>query len=69
MQLLSLRYWIERLRADGLLRPGTPLLSGTIPMRAGVDQFADGRRVALADGAGNVSRVAYRVEALPRAWE
>ncbi|MCJ2125000.1 DUF2848 family protein [Methylobacterium sp. J-077] len=68
-QLLSPRYWIDRLRAAGLLRAGTLLLSGTIPMTPGIDQFAEGWRVALADGAGNVSRVAYRVDVLPRAWE
>ena len=68
-RLLSPRYWIERLRADGLLRPGTLLLSGTIAMAAGVDQFAEGWRVALSDGDGNVSRVGYSVEILPPAWE
>lgn len=68
-QMLTPRYWIERLRTAGLLRRNTLLLSGTIPMRPGIDQFAEGWRVALADGAGHVSRVAYRVDLLPPAWE
>lgn len=38
-------------------------------MIEGVDQFADGWRVELADGKGNVSRVAYDVDLLPPAWD
>ena len=53
----------------GLLRPGTVLLSGTIPMIEGVDQFADGWRVELADSEGNTSTAAYRVERLGDPWE
>jgi hypothetical protein len=34
-----------------------------------VDQFADGWRVELADASGTVSRVTYRVEQLPDAWD
>lgn len=68
-RLLPPRYWIERLRAAGLLRPGTLVMSGTIGMIEGVDQFADGWRVEMADGQGNLSRVAYSVEVLPAAWE
>lgn len=68
-QLLPPRYWLDRLEPAGLLRPGTVLMSATIPMIKGVDQFADAWRVELADGAGNVSRVAYAVEQLPAAWE
>ncbi|WP_430297752.1 DUF2848 domain-containing protein [Sinomonas sp. B1-1] len=68
-QLLPPRYWADRLDEAGLLRPGTVVMSGTIPMVPGVDQFADGWRVELADGEGNVSRVAYEVEMLPAAWE
>ena len=48
-ELLSPSYWIDRLDDAGLLRPGTLLLSGTIPMIEGVDQFAEGWRVELAD--------------------
>lgn len=68
-QLLPPSYWIEQLRAADLLRPGTLVMSGTIPMIAGVDQFADGWRVELTDPDGHVSRAAYTVEQLPAAWE
>ena len=68
-ELLSPGYWVEQLDEAGLLRPGTVLLSGTIPMIEGVDQFADGWRVELADGAGNTSTAAYRVDLLSEPWE
>jgi hypothetical protein len=45
------------------------LLSGTIPMIEGVNQFADGWRVEMADPRGQVSRIAYTVEQLPPAWD
>jgi 2-keto-4-pentenoate hydratase/2-oxohepta-3-ene-1,7-dioic acid hydratase in catechol pathway len=67
--LLSPSYWIERLDEAGMLRPGTVLLSGTIPMIEGVDQFAEGWRVELADPAGSTSSAAYRVERLSDPWE
>lgn len=47
--LLTPSYWLQRLEAQGLKTPGTVLLSGTIPMRAGVDQFADRWQVRLSD--------------------
>lgn len=54
------------LRARDLLRPGTVLLSGTIPMRAGVNQFATSWRVELRDPAtGNTIECAYQVRPLP----
>ncbi len=68
-QLRPPAYWIERLETRGLLRPGTVLLGGTIPMIGGVEQFADAWRVEVADRSGNVSRLAYQVEQLPPAWE
>ena len=67
--LLSPDYWIGRIGEAGLLRPGTVVMSGTIPMLPGVDQFADAWRVELAAPDGTVSRVAYAVEELPPAWE
>jgi 2-keto-4-pentenoate hydratase/2-oxohepta-3-ene-1,7-dioic acid hydratase in catechol pathway len=67
-ELLSPGYWIDRLDEAGLLRPGTVLLSGTIPMIEGVDQFADGWRVELVDSAGRTSTAAYRVERLSEPW-
>ncbi|WP_347349473.1 DUF2848 family protein, partial [Nigerium sp.] len=68
-QLLPPDYWTEKLGDAGLLRPGTLLMSGTIPMIPGVNQFADAWRVELTDAAGHVSRVAYTVEVLPEPWE
>lgn len=67
-QLLPPSYWVKELDAAGLLRPGTVILSGTIPMIAGVDQFADAWRVELTDPRGVTSRIAYAVETLPAAW-
>ncbi|GAA1582731.1 DUF2848 domain-containing protein [Kribbella hippodromi] len=66
-QLLPPSYWIKEL-GDRLV-PGTVLLSGTIPMIAGVDQFADGWRVELADPRNVVSRIVYNVERLAPAWD
>jgi 2-keto-4-pentenoate hydratase/2-oxohepta-3-ene-1,7-dioic acid hydratase in catechol pathway len=68
-ELLSPAYWIDKLGETDLLRPGTVVLSGTIPMIEGVDQFADGWRVELADKAGNNSTAAYRVEQLGEPWD
>ena len=68
-ELLPPSYWIERLDEAGLLRPGTLLLSGTIPMIEGVDQFAEGWRVQLAAPDGRTSQVAYRVDRLSEPWE
>jgi hypothetical protein len=67
--LLPPDYWVERLDDAGLLRPGTVLLSGTIPMINGVDQFADGWRVELIDTDGGSSTAAYRVDRLSDPWE
>lgn len=65
-ELLSPAYWLDVLRERGLHRPGAVLISGTIPMRAGVDQFGDGWRVELADPAtGEVIELSYRVRPLP----
>lgn len=66
-QLLPPAYWIKELGER--LVPGTVLLSGTIPMIAGVDQFGDGWRVELTDPRGVSSRIAYRVEELAPAWD
>lgn len=65
-ELLPPGYWAEVLRERGELRPGTVLISGTIPMREGVDQFAARWRVELADPAtGNVIALAYDVVPMP----
>ena len=66
-QLLPPSYWVTELK-DRLV-PGTVVLSGTIPMIAGVDQFADAWRVELTDPRGLTSRIDYKVEQLAEAWE
>ncbi|MDT4988725.1 MAG: hypothetical protein QOI74_2819 [Micromonosporaceae bacterium] len=66
-QLLPPAYWLKE--AGERLRPGTVLLSGTIPMIAGVDQFADKWRVELTDPRGLTSRIEYSVEQLDPAWD
>ncbi|MGH3423254.1 MAG: DUF2848 domain-containing protein [Nocardioidaceae bacterium] len=68
-ELLPPSSWVERLEAASLLRPGTVLLSGTIPMLPGVDQFGDAWRVELVDPRGHASSLAYRVEPLPEPWQ
>lgn len=63
-ELLPPQYWLDHFAA--LLEPGTVLLSGTVPMVAGVDQFATAWRVELADPrAGRSLEVGYRVELAP----
>jgi hypothetical protein len=65
-ELLAPAYWVDVLRSRGELNPGTVLISGTIPMAPGVDQFADGWRVELADPAGgDTISLAYDVLAMP----
>lgn len=65
-ELLTPDYWLDVLRQRKLDRPGTVLLSGTIPMHADVDQFADAWRVELADkAAGELIELAYEVRRLP----
>jgi hypothetical protein len=66
-QLLPPSYWLTQL-GDRLV-PGTVLLSGTIPMIPGVDQFADAWRVELTDPRGVSSRIVYKVEQLAPAWD
>ncbi|WP_410576566.1 DUF2848 domain-containing protein [Amycolatopsis sp. lyj-108] len=65
-ELLPPSYWLEVLRERGLHAPGTVLISGTIPMVHGVDQFADSWRVELGDPAtGETIELAYTVRRLP----
>lgn len=64
--LLPPAYWVDVLRERGWLVPGTVLLSGTVAMKAGVDQFADAWRVELHDPAtGDTIGLAYEVDRLP----
>jgi hypothetical protein len=65
-ELLPPAYWAGVLRERGELEPGTVLLSGTIPMRADVDQFAGRWRAELADPAtGEACELSYDVVPLP----
>ncbi|GAA4025790.1 DUF2848 domain-containing protein [Allokutzneria multivorans] len=66
-ELLPPSYWLTDLRERGLLEAGTVLLSGTIPMRPGVNQFAGSWRVALSDPASPASplTLAYTTSRLP----
>ncbi|GHJ40768.1 DUF2848 domain-containing protein [Streptomyces sp. TS71-3] len=65
-ELLTPGYWLEILRAREVLAPGTVLVSGTIPMAAGVDQFAEAWRVELGDPAtGDTIALSYDVRPMP----
>jgi hypothetical protein len=65
-ELLPPQYWIDVLRSHNLYTPGTVLLSGTIPMRKGVNQFADEWRVELGDPhTGRTISTEYHVRRLP----
>ncbi|MEV6696474.1 DUF2848 domain-containing protein [Streptomyces sp. NPDC051453] len=65
-ELLTPAYWADVLRGRGDLVPGTVLISGTIPMSEGVDQFAPHWRVELADPAtGDTIDLAYDVVRMP----
>lgn len=62
--LLAPRYWLDTL--GDLLVPGTVLLSGTVAMVPGVDQFAARWRVELTDPVrGETIGLAYAVERMP----
>ncbi|NIH86720.1 DUF2848 domain-containing protein [Amycolatopsis granulosa] len=65
-ELLSPQHWLDVLRERGLHQPGVVLISGTIPMVPGVNQFAGQWRVQLGDPAtGNTIEAGYRVRPLP----
>lgn len=64
--LLAPDYWLGVLRERGLFQRGTVLLSGTISMNAGVDQFAESWKVELGDPAtGRTVACEYRTVAMP----
>ncbi|WP_417218461.1 DUF2848 domain-containing protein [Arthrobacter sp.] len=65
--LLSPDYWLGVLRERGLDRPGTVLISGTVAMAEGVDQFADAWRVELSDpSTGESISLGYSVRRMPQ---
>ncbi|NIL77345.1 DUF2848 family protein [Rhodococcus sp. B10] len=65
-QLLTPAYWLETLTKAGLLKPGTVLLGGTLPMLDPDAQYADRWTVELTDKRRARSlRVSYVVTRLP----
>jgi hypothetical protein len=64
--LLPPKYWLDVLREKRLFEAGTILISGTVPMVEGVEQFADRWEVALIDPeTGDEIICAYRVVPMP----
>lgn len=64
--LLAPKYWLDVLTGRGEARPGTVLISGTISMINGVNQFADTWKVAMTDPATkDVISVEYRTVPMP----
>lgn len=64
--LLPPAHWIRELKDQGYARPGTVLISGTIPMAPEVDQFAPGWRVRLTDPTNEETiELSYTVEKMP----
>jgi len=64
--LLAPEYWLGVLAERGADKPGTVLISGTISMLPGVDQFGDSWRVEMADPAnGETVECAYNVVPMP----
>jgi 2-keto-4-pentenoate hydratase/2-oxohepta-3-ene-1,7-dioic acid hydratase in catechol pathway len=65
--LLEPEYWLEVLEEREELEPGTVLLSGTIPMNANIDQFADRWGVSLHDPVFGEISLEYIVQEMPAA--
>ena len=64
--LLTPDYWLEVLAERGLNQPGTVLISGTVAMTGGVNQFARSWKVEMADPVTGLSVDAqYVVEQMP----
>lgn len=64
--LLDPDYWLDVLAKRNLAVPGTVLLSGTVTMLQGVDQFGDSWVVEMSDPVtGDVLELSYDVELLP----
>jgi hypothetical protein len=64
--LLPPHYWQEVLRSRGEYQPGTVLISGTVAMTPGVDQFSDRWEVELIDDVlGRSVSCSYRVVPMP----
>lgn len=66
-ELLAPAFWVDLLRSRSLLEPGTVLISGTVNMHEGVDQFAAAWRAELWDPVLQRSMsLAYEVKRLPQ---
>lgn len=64
--LLTPDYWLDVLTERGLNEPGTVLISGTVAMSSGVDQFACSWKVEMTDPAtGESVDVQYVVQQMP----
>lgn len=64
--LLPPSYWLDVLDRNGWLSPGTVLLSGTVPMTAGIVPFAGRWRVEMYDpDRDDALSLAYAVNRLP----
>jgi len=65
--LLPPSYWVEVLKERGLFAPGTIVLSGTLNMRGGMNQFADHWRAEMNDPVtGNTISIDYAVEPMAK---
>lgn len=64
--LLEPAYWLEVLEQRGERVPGTVLMSGTITMKSGVDQFADSWGVSLEDPELGTITAEYSVGLMPQ---
>ena len=64
--LLAPHYWLDVLAGRGLFTRGTVLISGTISMHPGVNQFADTWKVEMSDPAtGNTLTCEYKTMLMP----
>ncbi|OZE37154.1 MULTISPECIES: DUF2848 domain-containing protein [unclassified Rhodococcus (in: high G+C Gram-positive bacteria)] len=64
--LLAPQYWLDVLTERGLFSRGTVLISGTISMHHGVNQFSDAWKVEMTDPAtGNTLTCEYKTILMP----
>lgn len=64
--LLDPDYWLDVLQRRNLAVPGTVLLSGTVTMLEGIDQFGDSWIVEMSDPVTrDVLKLSYDVELMP----
>jgi hypothetical protein len=64
--LLTPDYWLDVLTERGLNEPGTVLISGTVAMTSGVNQFARSWKVEMTDPETGLSvEASYVVEQMP----